>query len=427
MRRPATLCFLIATLAGPAAAVELGGLLPGNPVTDTLIPAARGTLDAARDRTRLVREALSGTRDIVGRPLLGERERAGRIDLFPDGSRAVSGQILASAPSPAAEAIWKSEGFEIVRRDRLDPLGLEVVVLEAPGGLSGPAALTRLRTADPAGSYDLNHLYDPSSSAVVTGAALVPAASDCDDCRIGVVDSGADLEHRDLRRADIETRSFTGSAPLPSIHGTAIASLLVGRNGAARGAELYLADIYGGKAEGGSAEAIARALAWLATEETPVVTLSLAGPPNAVLQAAVAAMIARGHIVIAAVGNGGPAAPAAYPAAYPGVIGATAIDAAGKPAIDAQRGPQVSFAAYGVDLDVAAIGGGETTMSGTSLAAPRIAARAAALGTKIDPAESQAALKSLQTAAVDLGTPGRDDVFGYGALEPLTLTAASSP
>ncbi len=431
MRPQAIFLAAIAALTTTASAIDIGGALPGG-VTERLTPAiretARDTVDLLRDRKRAIREALDGVRDTVGRRLAEDGSaRSDAVDFYPDGTRAVHGEILATAPSGEAAAVWEAQGLDILRRDRLEPLGIEIVVLRAPDGVDGRTALDRLRTADPQGSYDLNHIYDPSSDGAPATTGLVPAAGSCEGCRIGVIDSGADTDHPDLRRARIDTRSFAGETPLPSIHGTAVAALLAGREGAARGANLFLADVYGGEPEGGSAEAIARALAWLATEETPVVTMSLAGPPNAVLQAAVAAMIARGHLLVAAVGNGGPAAPAAYPAAYPGVIGATAIDADGRPAIDAQRGPQVGFAAYGVNLQVPNVGGGETVTSGTSFAAPRVAARAAARLETVDPAAAAAALASLKAAAVDLGAPGRDDVFGDGALEPLTVSAATYP
>ena len=429
MRRTTTLLTLACAMGAIAQALELGSPLPGAAIRDTLSPIVRDlprdSLDAVRERRQLAREALSGLRDSVGRPLGIEVDRAGLIERMPDGTRAVRGEILATAPSAASEALWEAEGLEIVRRDVLEPLGIDLVVLRGPDSRSGQDLLARLRQIDPSGSYDLNHLYDPSGDTMAAAAALAPSPGECDDCRIGAVDSGADTEHDALSRARIEQQAFAGGHVLPSQHGTAIAALLVGRKGAARGARLFLADIYGGKADGGSAESIARALAWLASERTPVVTLSLAGPPNAVLEAAIEAMISRGHVVIAAVGNGGPAAPAAYPAAYPGVIGVTAIDAAGRIAVDAQRGPAVAFAAYGVHLTTARFGGGEAEISGTSFAAPRVAARAALLATDVVPGNSEVVRAALQSQAIDLGAPGRDDIFGYGALEPLQLTASA--
>src|SRR5256885_5630000 len=49
-------------------------------------------------------------------------------------------------------------------------------------------------------------------------------------------------------------------------------------------------------------------------------------------------VLARGHLVVAAVGNDGPAAPPLYPAAWPGVVGVTAVDARQQVLGEALRG-----------------------------------------------------------------------------------------
>src|SRR5256885_5575025 len=64
-------------------------------------------------------------------------------------------------------------------------------------------------------------------------------------------------------------------------------------------------------------------------------------------------VLARGHLVVAAVGNDGPAAPALYPAAWPGVVGVTAVDARQQVLVEALRGAQVKFAAPGADMAAA--------------------------------------------------------------------------
>src|SRR5258706_437594 len=110
----------------------------------------------------------------------------------------------------------------------------------------------------------------------------------------------------------------------PSAHGTAVASLIAR---AAPGTDIYVADVYGPTPAGGSAQALARALDWLAQSRAPVINISLVGPPNLLLAAAVKAAIARGLLLVAPVGNDGPAAPPLYPAAYPGVIAVTGVDA----------------------------------------------------------------------------------------------------
>ncbi len=197
-----------------------------------------------------------------------------------------------------------------------------------------------------------------------------------------------------------------GGAVVPSPHGTATASRLVaGFNNAAATArvDLYLADVYCGEPTGGSTDAVVRALAWLMKETVPVINVSLVGPPNALLQRAVEMAAARGHLVVAAVGNDGPAAPPLYPAAYPGVIAVTGVDRADKVLIEAGRGRFVDFAAPGADI--------------TSFAAPIVASRLALLLELPDPVAAERAVGELVTSAVDLGSPGRDSVYGYGCVD----------
>jgi subtilisin family serine protease len=122
------------------------------------------------------------------------------------------------------------------------------------------------------------------------------------------------------------------------------------------------------------------------------------------------AAVARGVLLVAAVGNSGPNAPVAYPAAYPSVVAATAVDASDRVFLFANRGPQVAFAALGVDVEAAAEGDAYTSVSGTSFAAPRVAAALAALRA----ADPKAAIETLARRVRDLGAPGRDVVYGFG-------------
>jgi subtilisin family serine protease len=204
---------------------------------------------------------------------------------------------------------------------------------------------------------------------------------------------------------------------------------MVGRSvrfgGAAPGATLYAADVYCGKPTGGAVDAIAEALAWLAAEHVPVINVSLVGPSNVLLQEVIARVVGQGFLIVAAVGNDGPAAPPLYPAAYPGVVGVTAVDARRRVIFEAERGPQVMFAATGADIAAADLSGGFATVRGTSFAAPLVAGLLAARLKSItgtpssdpapDPAAAaHAAVAALARDAVHLGPPGRNAVFGYG-------------
>lgn len=326
------------------------------------------------------------------------------LDLDDRGQAVIRGEVLAVAPTGEALASLANAGFSIRREESADALGLRMVVLRPPDGLNVRAAVHKAREIDPAGDYDFNHLYAGAgggeTAATTDSSPPLPAG------RVGLLDGGVDLMHPAFKGVEIEQRGFASGGGKASRHGTAVASLLVGRGygGLAAGSRLYAADVYGVGPTGGSATAIVSALNWMAQARAPVVNISLVGPDNVPLRAAVKALQAKGCLVVAAVGNDGPAAPPLYPASYPGVVAVTGVDARGRLLPEAGKASHVDFAALGAGVKVAALGGGTTSVRGTSYAAPVVAARLAA----------RSDLAALGAQARDLGPPGPDPLFGKG-------------
>jgi subtilisin family serine protease len=229
-----------------------------------------------------------------------------------------------------------------------------------------------------------------------------------------MIDGGV-ASHPSLAGKSIEQSGFAG-APQPTGHGTAVASLLVGSQGpfrgAATGAQLFVADVYGGNRAAGSATAIVKALGWLSGHHPQVINISLVGPPNRLVQRAIQIVQSRGIEVVAAVGNDGPAAPPQYPASYPGVIAVTAVDAGGRALPEAGRASHLDFAAPGADMAAATPGNGYTRVRGTSFASPLAAARLLAAG-------SPAAL--IAEARPGKGRVGRGIVCGACRIDPRSV------
>jgi hypothetical protein len=387
----------------------LGGGLPGalgNPLNNPLGAVNRATGRLDQD----LRNTTQAARDLVGRPansgrLLGRDER---------GAAVVQSQVLAVSPSEASLAIARQLGFSIIGRDQLDALGLSSVTLRAPDGMDVVRALSALRQADPAGSYDYAHIYNPAGGGPGEGGGL-PGAFSTSAVRIGMIDGAIEKRHPALSHADITVDQFAGKANMPgSSHGTAIASLLVGKDGAFCGylpaGVLFAADVFGGAGDGGSAADIARALNWMAANRVAVTNISLAGPPNALLAAAVKAFLQSGHVLVAPVGNDGPAAPPNYPAAYSGVIAVTSVDAGGRLQIDANRG-NARYAAQGVNVRVATLPSGYASVTGTSYAAPAVAAHLATLVETPDPTGARDAVDRLVPFSVPIETSDGTPLF----------------
>ena len=344
------------------------------------------------------------------------RRNSDTIEADPRGEPMRRSELVLVSPSAATVDALVRGGFTVLREQRLGELDLHQVVVRAPPGVGTADALARLRAIDPQLQVDFNHLYTRSgdTSAGRVDAVALPMAG---PRRIGLIDSGIDRRHRALRGARVQTWGCNGGER-SSAHGTAVASLLVGRDAAFAGvapeSTLFAADVYCDQATGGAVDDIVQAMAWLARERVAVINISLVGPPNGVLERAVQALVKRGHLLVAAVGNDGPAAPPLYPASYAGVIGVTGVLPTRRVLPEAAQGPQVMFAAPGAELAVARAGGGYLSARGTSYAAPVVAGLLAEWLSTPGPAAAAAALVRLADAARDLGPPGRDPVYGHG-------------
>jgi hypothetical protein len=304
-------------------------------------------------------------------PLLADQ----RLALGRDGFPARRGEILALDLSSAARQAALGAGMSVISETTLGAGPSRLTRLNAPAPLEPGAMLDLLRAADPQGVFDFNHAFAtsgpmPGPQFVAPAQGQVRAAS---SYVIGMIDGGVLASHPDLQRAAITQRAFPDNSGLaPTDHGTAVAGRLAETMAAPF--DLVVADVLTGTATSWTgADALAEGLAWLTASSVKVINISLAGPPNAVVERMIAQHITAGGDIVAAVGNGGPFSGMIYPAAYPGVVGVTATDAAGRVYSLASTGPHVDVAARGVDVPVAALSG-HATVSGTSYAAPVIAA-----------------------------------------------------
>jgi hypothetical protein len=318
---------------------------------------------------------------------------------------------------PALARALKAD-FRVLRTQELADLGLRITVLQTPAGWSANRGLKRLRKLDPAGSYDYNHVYLDSGGigAAVAGLAAPQSATAASGARLGLIDGGVDGSHRAFTGIGLHRFGCNGAA-VPSAHGTAVASLAVRGQAAS---ELYAADVYCGAPTGGAIDAVAAAFGWLAREHVAVINVSLVGPRNALLERVVRSLVNQGYVIVAAVGNDGPAAPPLFPASYAGVVGVTAVDAKNRVLVEAGRGQQVDFAAPGLDQNAAGTAPDSyAPVRGTSFAAPLVARLLARMIPAPDAERRQRVLDELAQTAQDLGARGRDDVYGAGLVGAL--------
>jgi subtilisin family serine protease len=409
-------------------------------IGDQLLDAVAGDIDdVASELTDAVSGAAAGAGVGVGESADDEASRERFAADVDAAGRTIEDEVwIVLVPAEHAERIatW---GFTIRERQNLATLDRVLLRIAAPEDRELAQAALELALDAPGTEVDFNHVYRPGADvevdaltaapAIPTGAAVrspAPALS------VGIVDTAVGVEHEALRGADIVQRDFVPFADeRPTAHGTAVASILVGGaqlrpqlpGGRVYAASVFFTDTSGEDAT--TAASLTIAGEWLAAEGVRVINMSLAGPPNRVLEAAVAALVDRGVVVVAAVGNNGPMGEPLYPAAYANVVGVTAVDAAQRVYRYANRGPHVRFAAPGVDIRVAKGGGGYRGLSGTSVAAPHAAAVIARTLASSAHATPTAVLTELERAAVDLGAKDFDSVFGFGLIAPLAPVTAS--
>jgi hypothetical protein len=406
-RRALTAISLAAFLAGAAAGQLLPSLPPvqlppiggpggatrpvlGSTLHDVLRqPETRQVVQPTLDRVAGLPTALAD----AGYATLLELRRLRLRELVRQNSRELEadragqpvrrGLLVALAPNAGSLQQALRGGFRVVADERHPDLGLRVVSLAVPHGLTARAGLKRLKSVAPAIDADFDHVFEPAGGALIPFAGMLAAASTTKSAmRLGMIDGGV-ASHPSLASAAVEQSGFAGSAQ-PTGHGTAVASLLVGNQGpfrgAARGASLLVADVYSGSRAAGSATAVVRALGWLVAKRVNVINISLVGPQNRIVARAVQAVRGRGIGIVAAVGNDGPAAPPQYPASYPGVLAITGVDVRGRALPEAGKATHIDFAAPGADMAAALPGQGYAKVRGTSFAAPLAAARLALAG-----------------------------------------------
>ncbi|MCG3170016.1 MAG: hypothetical protein CALGDGBN_01546 [Pseudomonadales bacterium] len=373
-----------------------------------------------------------------GRSIAAEAavERLTGLDADEEGNEIAMGEWLVIASREDIEAL-ESLGYLTRSVESLAGLDRVLARLEAPQSFDIDDARAAIRRAAPDAGVDYNHVYRPEAKAPLHAVSanapgeLMPSLTSGDNASItiGLIDTGVVPDHPALRGARMQHAEFVPpESRQTSRHGTSVLSILVGQTsdyrGLLPGAQVYVGAVFFIGPDGreiATTTGLVRALDWMTQHHVPVVNMSLAGPRNGILEAAIDRSFDVGTVVVAAVGNRGPTAPPLYPAACENVVAVTAVSRSNRIYRLANRGAQVDFAAPGVDVRHADGASGYRTSSGTSLAAPFVTAVIATSCTRVRP--YAACLAALQRNAEDAGATGFDPVFGYGVIRPLSISA----
>ncbi len=257
-----------------------------------------------------------------------------------------------------------------------------------------------------------------------------PSGNTADPVKMAIIDTGIDVKHPDLTanlKGGVSTVGYTTSYNDDNGHGTHVAGIVgavdneIGVIGAGPAIDLYAVKVLDRRGSGYLSDVI-EGLDWAIAHGMQVVNMSLGTSADVLsFREAVQRVNSAGIVQVAAAGNSGGSV--IYPAAYPEVIAVSATDNTDTIASWSSRGPEVDLAAPGVSIYSTYKGQTYKTLSGTSMAAPHVAGAAAlVLNSAIgaydlngngvwDPIEVQ---NKLQDKAVDLGSHGFDNLYGWG-------------
>ncbi|MFI6014369.1 type VII secretion-associated serine protease mycosin [Streptomyces sp. NPDC051243] len=263
---------------------------------------------------------------------------------------------------------------------------------------------------------------------------------------VAVLDTGVEADHPDLAGNVLEGKDMVGFGAERgdrawARHGTAMAGIIAGHGHGAGGGDgvmgiapeakilpvrviLEDGDSARAKARSTRGNALAEGIRWAADHGADVINLSLgddskSAHPEAGEDEAVQYALKKGAVVVASAGNGGEKGDhISYPAAYPGVIAATAVDRYGTRASFSTRRWYATVSAPGVDVVIADPDHKYYEGWGTSAAAAFVSG-AVALIKAAHPGLTPAQIKKLlEDTARDAPSDGRDDSRGYGFIDP---------
>jgi Subtilase family len=313
-----------------------------------------------------------------------------------------------------------------------------------PARLTLRNARNKARQLVPKAQVDYNHYFrhgyavqagESCNSKICKPFELVgwrSVIAQCDGLpEIGIIDTWVDASHPALLQDNITHVAIVGEIPKSagkvkgSGHGTSIAALLNGRSdgpvpGLVPRAKLAVVSVFETGANGDErtdAFKLVAALNALEQRGTKIINMSLAGPPNSVLEKTLTDLATSGTIVIAASGNAGPSAGPAYPAAYPVVIAVTAVSETLKVYRRAGRGQHIDISAPGVSVPSAGQNNTIELFTGSSFAVPFVTAAIAVQLSGKSRVLAGDINANLKKSALDLGEPGVDNVFGAGLLQ----------
>ena len=370
------------------------------------------------------------------------------------GSDYVSDEVLAEAASlQEAQRIAVELNAEV---KSYAPYGLAVLKLKQGGALQAMEKYSRISSL--AANISPNFICRASDTAQYTPTdphfsnQYFHEAIDDEDAWsltrgsagvvVAVIDTGIDISHPEFK-GKISAYSYNSSQKKTGIayvnddygHGTHVAGIVAalqnngkGGCGTAPGITLMAIKANAYNTDSFSTSSLVEAIRYAADHGADIINMSLgraytvgaSSPEHQAIQYAVK----KGVLVVCAAGNRS-ATHADWPSAYDECVTVSAMRAGNIfDTTYSNRGPEVDIAAPGSQIYSTYPDNTYTYMTGTSMATPMVCGVAALVKSK-NPGLSVNELKQkLYQTAVDRGEPGRDDEYGFGAVNAYNALAA---
>lgn len=266
----------------------------------------------------------------------------------------------------------------------------------------------------------------------MVGAPLEWGETMGEGVRVGIIDTGVDTDHIELKNRICDGINTLDGDTLniedENGHGTHIAGIIsaeknnTGIIGVAPKADLYIAKAF---AKDGTSNfaSIEKAINWMIDKNVDVVNMSFSSTSGGrAYTDLVHRMYLNGISIICAAGNEGEQGDntIGYPARFKETVAVSAVDVNKHIALFSSKGNSAEICAAGIDIYSTYLNGGYATLSGTSMAAPIITGAVALLqgkgmlryGRKLTPDEIRLLL-NIYTENLS-GGKGRDKSYGYG-------------
>lgn len=207
--------------------------------------------------------------------------------------------------------------------------------------------------------------------------------------KVGIIDTGVDINHEDLNIAGYANFTSDDKEDVCDLsgHGTHVAGIVgarmngLGVIGVAPECELYIAKAFDGQGKGDKTSII-KSLKWMLENEVDIINMSFSSVEGCEEEEkTVLKCLEKNIFMVAAAGNRGERK-VTYPGKYKGVVAVSSVDINRVKSDFSSYGNEIDLAAAGVDILSTYKNNSYAVLSGTSMAAPLISGAAALIQAK---------------------------------------------